>query len=111
MKCASLLLWDYMGARALNGDMHSKEQAMPCFKCVLFHDKVVLLIQTVKSECVLNVFCSTQGVGCVGCVFQCTSLHSVSVVTEIWGPEETLEKLEWEQYELDPRPCREDQCH
>lgn len=45
MKCASVLLWDYMGARALNGDVHSKEQAMPCFKCVLFHDKVVLLIQ------------------------------------------------------------------
>lgn len=45
MTCASSPLWDYMGARVLQGSEDPKEQVVPCFKCVLFPEKVVMLIQ------------------------------------------------------------------
>ena len=46
MKCASSLLWDYMGARVLIGDRPLKEQSAPDCKYALFREKVVMLFQT-----------------------------------------------------------------
>lgn len=46
MKYASSLLWDCMGAGVLIGDRSLKEQSAPYCKYALFHEKVVMLIQT-----------------------------------------------------------------
>lgn len=81
MKYVPAYCTDCLGVRALDGEVHLKQQAAPYFKCARFHTEVTLLIQTGWIQYVLTVVFFHQGVNYIDWP---TFFHAVSVVAKIW---------------------------